>query len=552
MPESTMLSTVNPINIIVVDDNYSNLEVLRCVLECPGVNIITTNLPTEVLDICIVNDISIALIDVKMPGMSGFDLLKQLKGNPLTENIVVILMTGYSMSTEEVFLGLSSGAVDYLFKPLDLHITNAKINSLLTLINYQRDIKQKNKELEYLQDDLYKAVKEAEKGKVIKENFLANMSHEIRTPLNALVGITNLLKTSELDSLQQKMIQLMDFSSNALLGVVNDILESFQIDAGKIKLNPVSVDVASLFTAVAETMRPLAVEKGLILSLEISEKVPGLIKADPLRLKQILMNLINNAIKFTSSGKIELALKAVIISSSHAQLEFKIKDSGLGIPENAISQIFERFEQVEDKTWQKFGGTGLGLSIVKRLIELMGGAINVQSIVDVGTTFTFTASFDLSDQSFHEHDNPVISSTAGLPNFDNVSVLLVEDDMINQFVAVTMLQKWNVNVDVAINGLDAFNKIAAADYDLVLMDTHMPLLNGYEATKKIRAELSGGKDKIHIISFSASVIEHEKQQALDAGVNDFLPKPFSPKNLHDKILQLMNSKKAGKLSIQMP
>lgn len=544
-----MLSSVNPINILVVDDNSTNLAVLREVLECPGVNVITTNLPTEVLDICIAKEISIALIDVKMPTLSGFDLLKQLKQNPLTENIVVILMTGYSMSTEEVFLGLSSGAVDYLFKPLDLHITNAKINSLLTLINYQRDIKQKNKELESLQRDLYQAVKEAEKGKVIKENFLANMSHEIRTPLNALVGITNLLKSSELDSLQQKMIQMMDFSSDALLGIVNDILESFQIDAGKIKLRPVSIDVASLFTAVGEAMRPLAIKKGLVLSLEISGEVPALIKTDPLRLKQILMNLISNAIKFTSSGKIEIALKAVNISHSHAQLEFRIKDSGLGIPETAISQIFERFEQVEDKTWQKFGGTGLGLSIVKRLVELMGGTIDVQSTLDVGTTITFTAPFDTSDQSLYEQDNPVTSSQAALQNLDNVSVLLVEDDIINQFVAVTMLQKWNVSVDVAINGLEAFHKIATTDYDLVLMDTHMPLLNGNEATKKIRAELSDGKDKIHIISFSASVIEQEKQEALDAGVNDFLEKPFSPKNLHDKIFRFMKSKQENKLRV---
>ena len=209
-----MISPLNPINIIVVDDNVSNLEILKDVLARPEVNIIACNVPADVVEICIAEEISIALIDVKMPGMSGFDVLNALKHNPLTENVVVILMTGYSMSTDEVFLGLSSGAVDYLFKPLDLHITNAKVNSLLTLINYQRDIEQKNKELEDFQLDLYEAVEEAKKGKAIKENFLANMSHEIRTPLNAIVGITNLLKASDLDEHQQKMIQLMDFSSN--------------------------------------------------------------------------------------------------------------------------------------------------------------------------------------------------------------------------------------------------------------------------------------------------------------------------------------------------
>jgi len=537
-----MISSLKPINIIIVDDSLSNLTILKEVLERPGVNIISSNAPTEVLDICIKEEISIALIDVKMPDMSGFQLLNQLKGNPLTENVVVILMTGYSMSTDEVFLGLSSGAVDYLFKPLDLHITNAKVNSLLTLINYQRDIQQKNKELEDFQLNLYQAVEEAKKGKAIKENFLANMSHEIRTPLNAIVGITNLLKGSELNDMQQKMLQLMDFSSTALLGIVNDVLESFQIDAGKVTLNPVNTDIAGLFAIVGDTMQPLAIEKGLMLTYDITGPVPHSLVVDPLRLKQILMNLINNAIKFTSSGKIEVILDPVTITPTHAELAFTVKDTGLGIPEEAINQIFERFEQVEDKTWQKFGGTGLGLSIVKRLSELMGGKIDVKSTLNVGTAFTFTASFLLSSKLAEEQQNSVSTSLSALKHFDNVRVLLAEDNAINQFVAVRILQSWNVNVEVALNGLEAFHKVAADDFDLVLMDTHMPVLNGIEATRRIRTELGDDKNNIPIISFSASVIEHERKEALDAGVNDFLEKPFNPQILHDKISKVIRSK----------
>jgi len=537
-----MISSLKPINIIIVDDSLSNLTILKEVLERPGVNIISSNAPTEVLDICIKEEISIALIDVKMPDMSGFQLLNQLKSNPLTENVVVILMTGYSMSTDEVFLGLSSGAVDYLFKPLDLHITNAKVNSLLTLINYQRDIQQKNKELEDFQLNLYQAVEEAKKGKAIKENFLANMSHEIRTPLNAIVGITNLLKGSELNDMQQKMLQLMDFSSTALLGIVNDVLESFQIDAGKVTLNPVNTDIAGLFAIVGDTMQPLAIEKGLMLTYDITGPVPHSLVVDPLRLKQILMNLINNAIKFTSSGKIEVILDPVTITPTHAELAFTVKDTGLGIPEEAINQIFERFEQVEDKTWQKFGGTGLGLSIVKRLSELMGGKIDVKSTLNVGTAFTFTASFLLSSKLAEEQQNSVSTSLSALKHFDNVRVLLAEDNAINQFVAVRILQSWNVNVEVALNGLEAFHKVAADDFDLVLMDTHMPVLNGIEATRRIRTELGDDKNNIPIISFSASVIEHERKEALDAGVNDFLEKPFNPQILHDKISKVIRSK----------
>ena len=533
----------NPVNILLVDDNVSNLIILKEVLDRPDANIITCNIPADVIDLCIKEDISIALIDVKMPGLSGFELLNLIKQNPLTENVVVILMTGYSMSSEEVFLGLSSGAVDYLFKPLDMHITNAKITSLLTLVNYQREVEKKNKELEFYQKDLFQAVEEAKKGKEIKENFLANMSHEIRTPLNAIVGITNLLKTSELDDQQKEMIRLMDFSSHALLGIVNDVLESFQIDAGKINLDLTDIDVTALFMSVTDTMRPLAVEKGLLLHHKIIGEVPAWVKADALRLNQILMNLINNAIKFTVAGQVEVTLKVGEKNDGRTALEFTVKDSGLGIPESAIKEIFERFEQVQDKSWQKFGGTGLGLSIVKRLAELMGGSIKVNSVLGEGTSFIFTALFEHANELFIKpalQDSPPAEE---LSDLKHVRVLLVEDNVINQFVAIRILQQWNVKVDCALNGLEAFHKVAAQEYDLVLMDTHMPVMNGIESTRKIRTELPEGKNNIPIISFSASVIEHEQQEARNAGVNDFLEKPFHPQILHQKIVNMTTSGK---------
>jgi len=533
----------NPVNILLVDDNVSNLTILKEVLDRPDANIITCNIPADVIDLCIKEDISIALIDVKMPGLSGFELLNLIKQNPLTENVVVILMTGYSMSSEEVFLGLSSGAVDYLFKPLDMHITNAKITSLLTLVNYQREVEKKNKELEFYQKDLFQAVEEAKKGKEIKENFLANMSHEIRTPLNAIVGITNLLKTSELDDQQKEMIRLMDFSSHALLGIVNDVLESFQIDAGKINLDLTDIDVTALFMSVTDTMRPLAVEKGLLLHHKIIGEVPAWVKADALRLNQILMNLINNAIKFTVAGQVEVTLKVGEKNDGRTALEFTVKDSGLGIPESAIKEIFERFEQVQDKSWQKFGGTGLGLSIVKRLAELMGGSIKVNSVLGEGTSFIFTALFEHANELFIKpalQDSPPAEE---LSDLKHVRVLLVEDNVINQFVAIRILQQWNVKVDCALNGLEAFHKVAAQEYDLVLMDTHMPVMNGIESTRKIRTELPEGKNNIPIISFSASVIEHEQQEARNAGVNDFLEKPFHPQILHQKIVNMTTSGK---------
>ena len=531
-----MINGNKMINILVVDDSIDNLIVLESSLEKEGLKIFTTSFPKNVINICIENDISIALIDIKMPDISGFELLDLMKRNPLTDKIMVILMTGHSMSSEDVVNGLSNGAVDYLFKPLDLYITTAKVNSLIAIVNYQRAIQQKNKELEIYQLELFKAVEQAEKNKVVKENFLANMSHEIRTPLNAIIGITHLLKQSSINQAQQEMIKLMDYSSKSLLGIVNDILESSQIDAGKINILSSRTNIKNLIQTICDLTKPMAIEKGLTLTYKIDQNVPAMIMADALRLNQIFINLINNSIKFTASGSIEICLDLLEQSNENVLLEFKIKDTGIGIPASSIDNIFDRFEQIEDKTWQKFGGTGLGLSIVKRLIELMEGEIKVESEVGTGTTFTFKKRFILAEDIAIPENQP--DGMSMLSKFNDICILLAEDNPINQFVAIHILKSWNITVDVAENGLEAFEKLKNKDYDLILMDIHMPVMNGNDATRKIRKELIDSKKNIPIISFSASVIDHEKNEARDAGVNDFIEKPFDPQSLHDKIFNL--------------
>jgi signal transduction histidine kinase len=528
------------INILIVDDSTDNLMMLEAALEREGLKIFTTSNPLQVPELCAANDISIALIDIKMPELSGFELLDMLKSDPVTNKIMVILITGYSMSSEDVVKGLNNGAVDYLFKPLDLYITIAKVNSLIAIVNYQRQIYLKNIELENYQGELFKAIEQAEKNKVVKENFLANMSHEIRTPLNAIIGITHLLEESAVTEDQQEMLKLMDYSSKSLLGIVNDILESSQIDAGKITIQSESTDVIDLLQTICGLTKPLAEEKGLELKSFVEEDVPALIMGDALRLNQILINLINNAIKFTDSGQIEVCLNVVDKDEESALLQFKVKDTGIGLSASSIDRIFERFEQIEDKTWQKFGGTGLGLSIVKRLIELMGGEIKVESEVGMGTTFTFLNRFKLSKETTAANQNT--EPLTLLSKFHDINILMAEDNIINQFVAIKILKSWNVTVDVAENGLEAFEKLKHKDYSLILMDTHMPVMNGIEATKKIRNEFTTPKKDTPIISFSASVIDYEKNAALEAGVNDFIDKPFDPKSLHDKIFRLLEDK----------
>jgi signal transduction histidine kinase len=532
------------INLLIVDDNADNIMALESSLEREELNIFTATSPRNVVQTCIDKDISIALIDVKMPEIDGFDLLDMIKENPLTEHIMVILITGYSMNSGDVVKGLNKGAVDYLFKPLDLYITIAKVDSLITLVNYQKEIKKKNEELELYQHELHKSIEKTEKSKAITENFLANMSHEIRTPLNAIIGLAYLLKETRLDKDQQEMLKLMGFSSSALLGIVNDILESAKMDAGKIEIVRTKNNIIHLMETICDLTRPMALEKKLTLTCEIGADVPAMVMVDSLRLNQILMNLISNAIKFTLSGGIFVGLKLVDKNDKNVQLKFTVKDSGIGIPKSSIDKIFTRFEQVDDKTWQKFGGTGLGLSIVKKLTKLKGGTLNVESEMGEGTTFTFCNSYALADVTKQPDDNENLQT---FPDADNILVLLVEDNLVNQFIVVEMLKEWNIDVEVAGNGLEALEKIKNSDYQLILMDTHMPFMNGNETTRAIRNEMVNSKKDIPIISFSASVIEKEKMEARAAGVDDFIEKPFDPHNLVNKIRKLTAYKEAVNL-----
>jgi len=530
------------INIIIVDDKIDNVVVLEASLEREGLQIFTTTSPKDAVQLCIDNDISIALIDVKMPEIDGYQLLGLLKQNPLTEHILVILITGFSMNSEDVVKGLRNGAVDYLFKPLDLYITTAKVNSLITIVNHEREIQRKNSELESYQTELQKALEQAEQSRIVKENFLANMSHEIRTPLNAIIGLVSLLKGSNIDGHQREILALMEISSTSLIGIVNDILESAKIDAGKIEIVRSKTNVVDLLQKICDLTRPMAAEKGLQLISEIDKEVPPMIMADALRLNQILLNLISNAIKFTESGTIRVILRVKEKNHEGVLLDFIVKDSGIGIPQSALDKIFTRFEQIQDKTWQKFGGTGLGLSIVKRLAELKGGELNIESKVGEGTSFTFSNRYKWSDELVTVNSDQ--RKLSDFPKLDDVSILLAEDDEINQYMISKMLEEWNIKVDAVANGLEAVEKLKENNYNLILMDIHMPVMNGYEATRKIRTEMNDAKKDIPIISFSASVIERERDEAKRAGVDDFMEKPFDPALLHRKISTLLNKTEA--------
>jgi signal transduction histidine kinase len=521
------------INILIVDDKSENIIAMEALLDRDDINLISTTLPNEALRIAWEQDISIALVDVQMPGMDGFELVEILKTNPRTKDILIIFVTAISIETKYAVKGLNAGAIDYLYKPLNPFVTSAKVDSFIQIVRNQREVKKKNQELIQYQKELVKAKELAEQGKRIKENFLANISHEIRTPINGIIGLANMLRNTELTEEQDEMVNLLSSSSSSLLGVLNDVLDLSKIEAGKFSITRSSTQIIELCKSIINLLNITASEKKINLICELADNLPDLIIADSLRLNQILMNLIGNAIKFTNIGHVKLKVEAIDRKGNNVQLKFSIIDTGIGIAKDNIDKIFEVFEQADEQTTVKFGGTGLGLSIVKNLAKLKGGILTVESIENEGSTFTFTNWYEIVN--LEKELQIAESDKMKMEIFEDAKILLAEDNPINTYLVIRMLKEWNINVDVVENGQLALEKLKEENYNLILMDTYMPVLNGLDAIKLIRNGYVPGKETIPIINFSATIMEADKQKALNAGANDTLNKSFDKEILYQML-----------------
>ncbi len=482
------------------------------------------------------NTYAVYLVDYRLGNHTGLDFLDGVRDhNP---KVPLILLTGLN-DPETDMKAIEMGASDFLDKrDINPSLLNRSIRYAMERNHTELELRRKNSELQSLNIEFSKAKEMAETATRTKSQFLANMSHEIRTPLNGIIGSVRLLQDTEMSSFQKEFLHIVEVSGENLLEIINDILDFSKIEIGQIELDQIPFELKKVIEEILLLINLKANEKGLKIQSIIHPEVSQNFIGDPLRIKQILLNLLNNAVKFTPRGSVKLEIRNQYepMPEGEVKLYFKISDTGIGISTENQQKLFREFSQADSGVTRQYGGTGLGLAICKRLAELMKGEIGVESEEGEGSAFWFTVRLNKCTKKDVALVAPPKPVKSGKP-IKKLKILLAEDNLINQEVTRYTLIRYGHEVDVAANGRIVVDKYLEKPYDLIFMDINMPVMDGVEATHIIRQHEINKKikKKICIIALTANAIKGEREKMIREGMDEYLSKPVKPEDLESML-----------------
>jgi CheY-like chemotaxis protein len=518
-------------NVLIVDDRPENLLTLEGILESEALNILKANSGNEALSIMLEHNIALVLMDVQMPGMDGFEVAEIMRSSERTKYIPIIFVTAISKQRQHIFKGYESGAVDYLYKPLDLEILQSKIKAFIDFFQHKNALEETTRKLEKTVNELNKAKQIAEEATNAKSTFLATMSHEIRTPLNGIIGLAELGMMDEgiTETQRERLLDIRN-SGESLLEIINEILDISKIEADKLELEEIEFSLREVIEKIVNLLSVKVFQEKLEFVCEISPELPDVLVGDPLRLRQILINLLSNAVKFTEEGTVSIHVKLLELIEEQVSIEFSVEDTGIGIPKEKIGRLFQSYTQVDSSTTRTHGGTGLGLTISQRLVNLMGGMIRVESSLGEGSRFYFKLNMVCGEQKVAPWKINLNKPTS------EFKVLIIDDHPKSTEVISNIFKAWGIRYGSANDCPSCIELLENESFDLILIDYYLKSMNGIEVAEQIKQKLTG-KNIPEIILLAPSKGNIDVLKLKKGKKYEFLTKPLMQNDLKKFLMQ---------------